>query len=310
VTSAYVSPEAALLVTVDDKGGAWTGDLRTSRWLAGLGPTNSRLITATFSEAGDDRIAAYWADGMIRIWAAETGVVESSVNALAVAGGPVTANGESLVAAAPDGGIRIWNALYPDMPRWIVGRPGPRALAADGALVVATDREGVLSLWESNTGYKLGARLDVGPTPLASVYDGDSRQDRIAVADASGHIRTWVVHYPLDAEPLRRYTSVPPGVANPVIRPGNPARTLDPGPGMRHGAPAVAMTYSDDGRYLATASTEGTVRVWTADTGWPVATITGHTEVRGPLDFRDQGRLYVTTADKHAGVRLWQITLS
>ena len=65
------------------------------------------------------------------------------------------------------------------------------------------------------------------------------------------------------------------------------------------------MVFSPDGHRLATASKDGTVRVWNPDTGQPVgAPLTGHTSTVSGVAFSPDGHR-LATASYDRTVRLW-----
>src|SRR5439155_18245254 len=76
------------------------------------------------------------------------------------------------------------------------------------------------------------------------------------------------------------------------------------GPG--HAGDVTAVAYAPDGRTLATASWDRTVKLWDAATGAERATLRGHTRVVSAVAFSRAGDLIATTSwDKTA--RLWRL---
>jgi WD40 repeat protein len=67
------------------------------------------------------------------------------------------------------------------------------------------------------------------------------------------------------------------------------------------------VAFSPDGRLLATASADGTVRLWAVPTGEAKATLRGHTDSVGHVAFSPDG-LRLATASADATVRLWDAT--
>jgi len=69
-----------------------------------------------------------------------------------------------------------------------------------------------------------------------------------------------------------------------------------------------AMASSPDGKYLATASTDGTARIWDATTGQPVTTLTGDGAPLTGVQF-GSGDGLVVTVDRSGFVRIWDTGL-
>ena len=90
-------------------------------------------------------------------------------------------------------------------------------------------------------------------------------------------------------------------------RAGNAPTTVGPFPPTGHTGPVRGVAYSPDGTRLATASADGTVRIWDGTTGETLHILTGHTNaVRGVAYSPDGTRLATTSADGTA--RIWDAT--
>jgi WD40 repeat protein len=64
------------------------------------------------------------------------------------------------------------------------------------------------------------------------------------------------------------------------------------------------VAFSPDGRLLATASADGTARLWDPATGQHQRTLTGHTNAVLGVAFSPDGRLLATAGDDGT-MRLW-----
>src|SRR4029079_18490237 len=65
-----------------------------------------------------------------------------------------------------------------------------------------------------------------------------------------------------------------------------------------------SVAFSPDGRFVVTASADGTARVWDAATGKTVAALRGHSKSVHTASFSPDGKFIVTASDD-ATVRLW-----
>ena len=71
-----------------------------------------------------------------------------------------------------------------------------------------------------------------------------------------------------------------------------------------HADPVLAVAYSPDGKRLASAANDGTTRVWDANTGQPVAELTGEGPTVLSLAYSPDGR-HIASGDDEGAVRLW-----
>lgn len=73
-----------------------------------------------------------------------------------------------------------------------------------------------------------------------------------------------------------------------------------------HQGPVFGVAFSPDGRKIATASQDGTVRIWDTKTGQTVRTLTGHGGPVWTVIFSPDGR-WVASAGYDNSIRLWDL---
>ena len=80
------------------------------------------------------------------------------------------------------------------------------------------------------------------------------------------------------------------------------SRQFDPDP-----MTIEAISWSLDGKHIATGHTDGTVRIWNSDSGQLEQTLIGHTDAVITLSWRDDG-LQLLSGGFDQTVRLWDTT--
>jgi WD40 repeat protein/predicted Ser/Thr protein kinase len=259
--------------------------------------------------APDGRLASGGEDGTVRVWDAGGNEVRS----LRPAGRPLrvlfSGDGRRLAALSGPGRqvLQVWDPAtgqeeftLRDAGAWV-------ALSPDGRRLAAGTNGGAVTVWDLTTGREaftlrgptlpvLGAAFspDGGCLACACGTPGD---DRAAVLGVEGDGA---------AGPKRGG----PGQAPPRDQKPGEVRLYDARTGAEvrtlrgHRAPVLGVAFSPDGRELASASWDQTVKVWDPTTGKELHTLAGHADaVRGVAFTPVGGRLLAFGGDQ--GVQVW-----
>jgi WD40 repeat protein len=237
----------------------------------------STVTGAAFVPSGTHVVTAS-EDGTTRIWDVNGSAPPIVLNA----GEPVTAlavspDGKTIVAGCRSGTMHVWRTTPPATPRVLTGHMEAVTavvFAPDGEQVVSGSEDGTARVWNLNAGTEPSSSVILrghvgGVTALALSPDGS----QIVTASADNTARIWK----RDGTPHRFFSDLMDlGPTAELFRDLNRAELFSAVDQVRrinedlarlsgHNARITAMTWSPDGRRIATASADKSARIWRLD---------------------------------------------
>jgi WD40 repeat protein/DNA-binding SARP family transcriptional activator len=248
----------------------YDGTLR--RWsLLPVTRLSGRIPTGRPSLSSDGtRVASAFADGVVRIWNPESGstrTLPSTEKTIKVA---YSADGRRVVGASKDR-VRLWDVASGES--WLVPAPAGEKY---GIAINST-----------------GSRVAIATLDAPAIVQRPDGMQRTELKGQQGEINA-VAFSPDD-----RYV-VGGGEEHAAIwdaRSGRQVRSL------HHNESVVDASYSQNGRYIATATTDGTLRIWPV-TGGPPVLLYGHVGHVNTVQFDPSGKRLVS-AGRDGTVRIW-----
>jgi WD40 repeat protein len=240
-------------------------------------------LAACAAFLGTPRLSAQESSPDSGIWRGH----ESGISGLAV-----SQDGDRLATSGLDGTVRLWDTASGRVVSVLRSRDAELyavAFSWDGKSVLSTGDKGVVTIFDARTGKM---RRELGGLKGWSADLAISPDGRLAAAGLDKTVKVWDVPASRELYTLKPEGFVHPSLKGPVIEP------------IR--VPLLAVSFSPDGKALATAGADRLVRLWEAETGRFIRSLQGHTMTITALAFAPDGKtLFSAGLDKT--VRLWRI---
>jgi WD40 repeat protein len=216
--------------------------------------------------------------GNILVWEATTGRdithMQHDDEVLGLAFSP---DGKQLASASYDRTARVWDSHTGEKISSFVhyGPVNALVFSEDGKSIVSVSSDGVGRVWEMSSGKEI-ARLPTESKVKIEVVAMNSTTHHIAMGDANGRVWVWGID-------TAYVTSMP------------------------HTNSIASVSYSPDGKLIASASWDKTARVWNAATGQQVAEIP-HGSIVVATAFSPDG-LWMASGSLTGTIMVWSAKL-
>lgn len=288
VEAAVFDPSGQRVLTGSRDQTARLWNARTGEQLLVLAGHTGMITSVSFSPDGGLALTTS-NDGTARIWDSQTGALRWVLKGHAdrVEMGAFSPLGDRVVTAGSDHSARVWDSRT-GQPLAVLSGHTDRVIVAaflpSGRSVLTASFDKTVRLWDSQTG-----RL------LKVMCRHTNRVNLVAVAPDGERAVTgsWD-----QTAVLWQLGTAAPGNAG--------AAATDMPIVLDHGSPLHAVAMSPSGDYIATAGTDGVVKLWDGHTGALRARFVGHSGVVDGLGFSPSSQ-HLISAGHDRTVRLWDV---
>jgi WD40 repeat protein len=287
------SPDGHLLADATEEQVIHLWDIESGHCLRTMHGHSNRVRAIAFSPDGR-LLASGSEDETIRLWNAANG---SCLRILTghthlVRGVAFSPDGNTLVSCSYDETIRLWNCITGKNYKTLRGHDGTIwtvAVSHDGTLIASGGDDTTICLWDIQTGTRLKILTGHAHRIWCVTFSPDDTL--IASTSDDGMIRIWEC---ATGTCIQKW-----GQDSPLYNEEDQIEQEG------HTTWTRTISFSPDGRYLASGSHDQTVRIWDVASGQCRFQLVGHSNVVWSVAFSPTEPILASAGDDGT-IRLWQ----
>jgi WD40 repeat protein/DNA-binding SARP family transcriptional activator/energy-coupling factor transporter ATP-binding protein EcfA2 len=312
VYDASFSPEGGHIATASADGLLRIWAVGNGREIERVKVAAQDLLSVRYSRDGRQLVTGA-ADGVVRVYDARQALLSTELRgSVGIVNDTAFAVGGALISGGEEGALRIW---APAKTTVLKGDATIPSFSADRQHVIWGDELGYVHRWDIATGNdrRLSERAAHAPTVVRESADGV----RMVSAAQDGAVRLYGVKTGRSRS-VPSYTTEPWAVA--IDRTGGlialggrePLIRIQEDDGRSpvvlrgHTASVDGLAFSPDAKHLASASLDGTARIFNVATGKPERTLRSQADTVTSVAYSADGER-VVTADADGTIRIWPV---
>jgi WD40 repeat protein len=292
VYSIAFSPDGRTLASGSKDKTVKLWDVPTGRELRTLTGHSGAVESVTFSPDGKT-LASGSDDTTIKLWDVSTG---TEVHILKWHAGAVNSvsfspDGKTLAAGSEDKTISLWEVSSGIELRTLkahAGRVNSVAFSPDGKTLASGSFDQTVKLWEVSTGIELRTLKGHSNWVVSVAFSRDGRT--LATGSWDSTIKLWDVSTGTEFRTLKGLSTE------------SELRTLRGNANHVH-----SVVFSPDGKTLASASFDKTVKLWDVSTGTRLRTLEGHSSRVNSVVFSPDGKI-LGSGSFDQTAKLWEVS--